>query len=372
MGSVVGEVVEIDGSVMEGGGQILRMSVGLSALLKRPIRIHGIRAGRSSPGLKAQHLTGINLVREITGGKLTGGTFGSTEISFLPSTLKAGNYSADTKSAGAVCLLAQVALPCAIFSPGEVCLQLCGGTNADMAPQIDEFTEIFLPNVSKFGFSFEFEVVRKGFFPKGGGRVNFFLTPVAYLKPINMVDVGKVTEVQGWSFTAGNLPVRLAERMAAACNAHLKEADCERLRGINPQIESYKEDSNAAVGTGSGIVVVARTSTGCILGGSALGSPRSSGEAVGKKAAEELLEAIETGGTVDKYIQDQMIIFMALADGESKLLCGPLTLHTETAIHIAEKLTGAKFKVEASPGTDNSWLITCRGIGFRNPVDTSR
>ena len=82
-----------------------------------------------------------------------------------------------------------------------------------------------------------------------------------------------------------------------------------------------------------------------------------------------------------------MIIFMALADGESRLLCGPLTLHTETAIHIAEKLTGAKFKVrlkqvsfkscffsqvEASPGTDNSWLITCRGIGFRNPVDISR
>ena len=161
-------------------------------------------------------------MREITGGKLTGGSFGSTEISFLPSTLKAGNYSADTKSAGAVCLLAQVALPCAIFSPGEVCLQLCGGTNADMAPQIDEFTEIFLPNVSKFGFSFEFEVVKKGFFPKGGGHVNFFLTPVAYLKPINMVDVGKVTEVQGWSFTAGNLPVRLAERMAAACNAHLR------------------------------------------------------------------------------------------------------------------------------------------------------
>ena len=90
-----------------------------------------------------------------------------------------------------------------------------------MAPQIDEFTEIFLPNVSKFGFSFEFEVVKKGFFPKGGGVVNFYLSPVSCLKPVNMVDVGKVTEVQGWSFTAGNLPVRLAERMAAACSAHL-------------------------------------------------------------------------------------------------------------------------------------------------------
>ena len=67
-----------------------------------------------------------------------------------------------------------------------------------MAPQIDEFTEIFLPNVSKFGFSFEFEVVKKGFFPKGGGLVNFYLKPVSRLEPVNMVDVGRVTEVQGW------------------------------------------------------------------------------------------------------------------------------------------------------------------------------
>ena len=216
-------------------------------------------------------------MRELTGGKLSGGSFGSTEISFMPSTLRAGNYSADTKSAGAVCLLAQVALPCAVFSPAEVCLQLRGGTNADMAPQIDEFTEIFLPNVSKFGFSFEFEVVKKGFFPKGGGLVNFYLKPVSRLEPVNMVDVGRVTEVQGWSFTAGNLPVRLAERMAAACCAHLRgilvaervghqfilpflsEADCERLQGVTPQIESYKEDASAATGSGSGIVVVART-----------------------------------------------------------------------------------------------------------------
>ena len=91
-----------------------------------------------------------------------------------------------------------------------------------MAPQIDEFTEIFLPNVSKFGFSFELEEVKKGFFQKGGGEVNFFLSPISRLEPVNMVDVGRVTEVQGWSFTAGNLPVRLAERMAAACSAHLR------------------------------------------------------------------------------------------------------------------------------------------------------
>merc|ERR1719186_1648399 len=151
----MGEFIEIDGSVMEGGGQILRMSVGLSALLRKPIRICKIRAGRASPGLKAQHLTGLTLVRDLTGGKLDGGEFGSVEVSFRPGQLRSGQFSADTKSAGAV------SLPCTLFSPGMVSLNLRGGTNAMMAPQIDEYTEIFLPNISKFGFEFEFEVVRK-------------------------------------------------------------------------------------------------------------------------------------------------------------------------------------------------------------------
>jgi len=359
--------VVIDGSIMEGGGQILRMSVGLSALLKKPIRIDGIRAGRSSPGLKAQHLTGITLVRDITSGKLSGGTFGSTQISFRPGNIRGGNFSADTKSAGAVCLLAQVALPCALFAPSQVCLSLRGGTNADMAPQIDEYTEIFLPNIAKFGFEFEFEVVRKGFFPKGGGEVNFFLSPVKELRAVNMTEVGQVTEVRGWSFTAGNLPVRVAERMSSACKSHLAEAASPALKGVRIDIESYKEDVETARDTGSGIVLVARTSTGCVLGGSALGSPRVSAEVTGRKAAEELLEAVEAGGCVDKYIQDQMIIFMSLARGQSRLLCGPLTLHTETAIHIAQTLTGAKFTVCPSPGTHNSWMITCEGIGLVNP-----
>ena len=102
--------------------------------------------------------------------------------------------------------------------------------------------------------------------------------------------------------------------------------------------------------------ISAKTSTGCILRGSALGALRVSPEDTGIKAAEELLEAVESGGCVDKYIQDQMIIFMALAAGSSTLVTGPITLHTEAAIHIAERLTKAKFKISA----------TCEGIGLVN------
>ena len=303
---------------------------------------------------------------DLAGGKLDGGEFGSVEVSFIPGQLRSGQFSADTKTAGAVCLLAQVSLPCALFSPGMVSLNLRGGTNAQMAPQIDEYTEIFLPNISKFGFDFDFEVVRKGFFPRGGGEVNFFLKPVKQLQPISMTSPGVVQSVIGWSFTAGNLPQRVAEQMTSAAKRQIAEADVPALRGVPVRIETYKEDTSSAPHSGSGIVLLARTSTGCILGGSALGAPRVSPEDTGVKAAEELLEAVESGGCVDKYIQDQMIIFMALAAGSSTLVTGPITLHTETAIHIAEKLTKAKFKISACPENNRAWVITCEGIGLVN------
>ena len=357
---------EIDGSVMEGGGQVLRMSAGLSALLARPIRIVKVRAGRAKPGLKSQHASGLCLIRDLSRGRLEGATIGSGQVSFQPGPLNPGHFSADTQTAGAVCLLAQISLPCALFAPGPVSLDLRGGTNCDMAPQIDEFTEILLPNLERFGVSVDYEVVRKGFFPQGGGIVNFFIKPIKKLQPVRLTDPGKVEKIYGWSFVAGNLPLRVAEQMTEAAVKHLNSSGCDDIKNIQIDIETYKEDRDCCPSNGSGIVLVAKTTTGCILGGSALGSSKLSSHRTGVKAAEEFLEAVECGGCVDKHIQDQLIIFMALAAGRSELVTGPLTLHTETAIHIAEKLTGAKFTIENCPDNNRGWLITCEGIGFTN------
>ena len=368
-GLAVGDFFQIDGSVMEGGGQVLRMSAGLSALLARPIRIVKVRAGRAKPGLKSQHQSGLELVRDLSRGHLEGASLGSSEVVLRPGPLEAGNFAADTHTAGAVCLLAQISLPCAVFAPGPVSLNLRGGTNCDMAPQIDEFTEILLPNLHKFGVNFEYEVVRKGFMPRGGGIVNFFVNPVKQLRPISMTDPGTIEKIYGWSFCAGNLPLRVAEQMTAAAMDHLKASGCDVIRDQDlntADILTYKEDALCCPDNGSGIVLVARTSTGCILGGSALGSAKMSPHKTGVKAAEEFLEAVECGGCVDKHIQDQLVIFMALAGGRSELVTGPLTLHTETAIHIAETLTGAKFQIANCPNNSKAWLITCEGIGLVN------
>lgn len=128
--------IEIDGSYLEGGGQILRISTAISVLLKKPIRIINIRAGRKDAGLKPQHLTGIELLKDLSKAKLKGGVLKSTEISFKPNTLQSGRYLADTKTAGSIGLLIQSALPCIMFAKSPCELVLKGGTNAANAPQI--------------------------------------------------------------------------------------------------------------------------------------------------------------------------------------------------------------------------------------------
>ena len=109
--------------------------------------------------------------------------------------------------------------------------------------------------------------------------------------------------------------------------------------------------------------IVATTTTGCRLAGSGLGGPKQRDEEVGEAAAKELIKEIWSGCCVDQYLQDQLIIFMALADGVSRVRAGPLTLHTTTGIHMTSMFTGAQFKTTEEDGTT---IIECQGVAFQN------
>ncbi|RZC42207.1 RNA 3'-terminal phosphate cyclase [Asbolus verrucosus] len=334
---------EIDGSILEGGGQILRIALTLSVIKRIPIRIINIRAGRSKPGLMEQHLKGIELLRDLSNARIKGASLGSTEVEFWPDKVAGGNYEARVKTAGSISLLLQAALPCALFADSRVTLRLFGGTNAEMAPQIDYTTEVFRPILEKFGGSFDFDLIRRGYFPKGGGEVVINIEPIFKLDPVNMTKRGYITSVFGWSFVAGTLPIKLSHLMADSAVHTLKQFHS------NIKIERYKEDRNMAPDNCSGVILVAETSTGCILGGSALGKRNESAEETGKRAAQELAKAIEEGACVDGHTQDQLIVFMALAQGRSSVKVGEITMHTKTAIFVAEKMTDVWATFEIVP-----------------------
>nr|CAH7750300.1 unnamed protein product [Callosobruchus chinensis] len=347
-------LIEIDGSSLEGGGQILRIALAISAIKKIPIRVVKIRAGRGKPGLMEQHLKGIELVRDMCDAKLSGCQLGSTEIEFWPNNIRGGAFTSKIKTAGSITLLLQVAVPVALFAESAVLLNLTGGTNTEMAPQVDFYTEVFRPNMEKFGATFDFELKKRGYFPKGGGEVKVTIDPVPHLNPVTLTDRGKITDIYGWSYTSGSVPIRLAYLLAENAERLLTEYG-------HVAIQKYKEDQKVAIDNSSGIILVAETENHCVLGSSGLFKKNAKVEDIGEEAAKKLINTFKEGGCVDEHTQDQIVILMALAKGESKIRIGTVKWHTKTAIFVIELLL-PQVKFEIIPeGTTN--ILKCKGCG---------
>ncbi|XP_050494138.1 RNA 3'-terminal phosphate cyclase isoform X1 [Bombus huntii] len=371
--------IQIDGSLGEGGGQVLRIALCLSALYKIPIKINNIRAGRPKPGLAAQHLKGVELLKDMCNAEVYGAHIGSTTLEFKPGQLntdKKHTFFVDTGTAGCICLLAQVALPCALFLPKKdtVTLILKGGTNVPMGPHIEYFTEIFRPLLNKFGADFDFKVITRGYYPKGGGEVHLYIKPVHTLKAITLTDPGIPHEIVGWAYVAGVVHFREAHRMANDVKSVLTKGLNKSNIPLPPiNIEVYKEDRSVTISNGSGINVMCATTSGCVFGGSGLGSGRQELVAPGIQAANEILDTILAKSCVDEHAQDQLIILMALAKGTSKINLGSkkLTCHTETAIKVAELVLqqfNLQFKLceNRNDGSNNSYTLECEGCGYEN------
>ncbi|TFK42806.1 RNA 3'-terminal phosphate cyclase domain-containing protein [Crucibulum laeve] len=367
----------IDGSVLEGGGQILRNAVSLSALLKKPVAIERIRNGRKPPGLKNQHRTGLELAADISSARLTGALNGSTSIEFVPGRITLpGHWTADTVTAGSITLLLQVSLPLLMFARSETemdrsTLTLLGGTNATQAPQIDYTQHVFLPFLRMhMGVDnrIVLEVRKRGYFPKGGGEVTAKVRSFVNeekLKGFSLMERGGVKYVAGISHYAG-LPGRVGHGMVDGARRKLEKAGLwEEGKQMPIMIDVRKEPDTLTKGAGSGIVLWAELEGGGMIGGSAVGRKGVQAEKVGEEAAEQLIAGLENGGCVDEWLQDQIVIFMALAEGKSEVRCGKdgLSLHTQTALWLAQELTDAQFEVEVEEETGHT-IMRCEGIGY--------
>ena len=310
------DVLTLDGSYGEGGGQILRTALSLSAVTGRAFRLIGIRAGRRNPGLLTQHLSALRALATIVGAVVSGDRLGSTELSFCPTCRpKTGSYIFDVTeiaergSAGAVSLILQtLVVPLALADQASTVV-LRGGTHVQWSPSFDDLVNSYIPVLRQIGLRIDVELKRWGWYPVGNGEI---LCKIgidhgsASLNPIQVTDRGPLRKVVGTA-VAANLPAHIPQRMAERARTSLGDL------GVPVNILPQRID---AAGPGAGIFFVAEyeNMAASFSGYGRLGKPS---EVVTDEAVAAFREHHVSNAAVELHLADQLLLPLSLAGGRS-------------------------------------------------------
>ncbi|MHA1793691.1 MAG: RNA 3'-terminal phosphate cyclase [Promethearchaeota archaeon] len=333
--------MEIDGSLGEGGGSILRLSAALGIIFKKKIHVFNIRANRKVPGLRAQHVMGLKALETLSNGKLEGAKVRSTEITFEPGKIRPGQIDIHVSTAGSIGLIFQtlsIACARASLSAGEkVTVNINGGaTVGKWAPAYSYIINVLIPLLGRMGFKARLNVIKHGFYPKGGAKASITFEISRELKGLELSSRGNIIGVHGESIAAKSLErARVANRQADA----FKKRVSRELSNIKIEVKAMHVPT---LNPGSGITTWMKTSTGCVLSsGSIVGEKGLSSEKIGNMAAKSLLSLVKEKplATVDVNTSDQLIPFMALSNEKSVMIAPDLTNHAKTNIEIIKMFT---------------------------------
>ncbi len=313
----------------------MRTAVALSAMTGRAIALRNVRARRPKPGLAAQHLTAVRAAAALCRAEITGLELGAREFTFRPGRPQGGYYDFNVGTAGSVVLVLQAALPAAFACGEPIHLRLAGGTDVKAAPPLDYFRYVLLPLLSRMGLPVNVTVLRRGYYPRGGGVIEVSLSPVGQLHPLHLDTLGAVQEIEGIIHTA-NLADHVAERM--------RQAALRRLEGFaNARIDCRRLSRSEAIGHGGAIVLWARTQH-ALLGAASTAERGVPAERIGEEAAQALDDEIRAGATMDIHASDQLLIYLALAQGASRLLLRRLTSHAQTTLWLLRQFLPLRFQ----------------------------
>ena len=334
-------LIRIDGSYGEGGGQILRTALALSAILRKPFTLFHIRSKRNNPGLQAQHLAAVEALARITEAHTEGVRFGSQKITFIPQKILSGEYQFEVRTAGSVTLLLQAILLPLCFSQGVSSVTLIGGTHVPWSPSFHYLSEVLLPTLEGLGVSAEASIEEWGFFPRGGGRIQLRINPVQELKPISLVDRGSLKGIRGISGVS-NLPRHVAERQ--------KEQAVKRIQSelqVGGEIDIL--DHIPSNGPGSFLFLLVEQQA-VRAGFSSLGAKGKPAERVADEAVNSLKEYLESDGCADPWLTDQLVPFMALAKGNSSMTTIRITEHLLTNLWVIQRFLDVTVSSEGKIG----------------------
>lgn len=333
-------MITIDGSEGEGGGQMVRNSCALSLVTGEPFRISNIRGRRPKPGLMRQHVTAVEAACVISGSECSGLTVGATELEFRPGRVTPGEYRCAVGTAGSTGLVLQTVLMPLVLADGPSRLVLEGGTHNMLAPPFDFIERTFLPIINGMGPSVSARIVRHGFYPRGGGRIEVDITP-APLAPIDCIERGEQLGVAGQTVFTG-LPFEIAERMLARARRDL---------GAWPDDAFAVRELPADQGPGVILMLEARYAnvTEVVSGFGQLGVPA---ERLAKTCAARMNGYIEASAFAGPYLADQLVLPFVLAGGGSLTTVKP-SQHTLTAIDIAKRFTGLRIELTRQGGGEH-------------------
>ena len=316
--------LHIDGSMGEGGGQILRSSLAMSLCLGKPFYITGVRASRRKPGLQPQHLAAVRAAAEISSAELAGAMPGSGELTFAPHEVRPGHYRFATGTAGSATLVLQTVLPALLTADRSSHLELSGGTHNPLAPSFDFIRLAYLPLINRMGPRVTARLVRPGFYPAGGGIMQVDIDPVPRLQPLCLPERGAVLEKTAVALLS-HLPRHIAQRELNVIGADL-DLPAENMQ--TREITSSPGPGNAVT-----VVIRCRHITEVFTG---FGMPGLRAETVASRLVERVRRYLTAGVPVGEHLADQLLLPMALAGSGSYVTLQP-SLHTTTNIAVLQQ-----------------------------------
>ena len=327
-------LVSIDGSIGEGGGQVLRVAVALAAIMDTALKVTNIRAGRENQGLRPSHVAAVKAVAGLCNAELEGVEVGSTEMRFRPNGLTGGRQTIDVGTAGSIALVLQAVLPPAISSGERVDLQINGGTDVTNAPTIMYVKEVLVPVLRGLGANVTLEVERRGFYPQGGGRATLVVEPGSSVKP------AAPTGGQPKALIRGEIAV---SGIGQDVTDRLKRSMLRKLQGMS--VGTIDVDLVESSGEGISASLWAPRRMGAV-GACDVGRRGYPAEELGNSVAGSIARALRADADVDEHLLDQLLIYCLMATGRSSFTFETMTSHAKTVLMVAEEFTNFSREVQ--------------------------
>ena len=325
------DFLKINGAHGEGGGQIVRTAITLSCITKKPIHIENIRKKRKNPGLKPQHLTAIRILQKISNAKVVGAELGSLELKFIPGKIDSVDLVEDVGTAGSISLILQVIIPVIAITQKKISLRIKGGTDVSWSPSMAYTKQILKEAYKKFGIKFSIEIMKRGYFPKGGGEIILHVFP-SKIKSCSFLE-RKTRDVKiECSFS--KIPIEEIENSVDKIVKKIEKGNFT-VKNLNIKNEDVLNDGAS--------LLIYNIEKNSIIGIDALYQKE-------RKEFEIDLEKItENMFGLDEYLSDMIVVPASLGDTKTRFRVKRLTSHLETNLFVTSKITGCRYGIGKLP-----------------------